>query len=131
LRKLFGKVFVVTNQRGIARKIMTESDLALVHQKMNLELSKISAPPDKIYYCPHDKNSCECRKPAIGMGLQAKKEFPEIDFLKSFMVGDSESDLKFGKNLGMKTIQVGEEPIEKSLIDYSFNDFIMIVQNSI
>ena len=60
-------VIVVTNQRGVARGLMTEAELALIHQKMHHELAKHGARIDDIFYCPHDVDSCECRKPKPGM----------------------------------------------------------------
>ena len=53
------------------------------------------------------------RKPNSGMALKAKEEFPEVDFSKSIMVGDTDSDILFGMNLGMKTVRIKTvEPIK-------------------
>jgi D-glycero-D-manno-heptose 1,7-bisphosphate phosphatase len=54
-----------------------------------------------------------CRKPNVGMGLQAKRDFPEIDFQQSVMIGDSMSDMQFGKNLGMFTIWISSDTNKK------------------
>ncbi|AEA34632.1 D-glycero-alpha-D-manno-heptose-1,7-bisphosphate 7-phosphatase [Hippea maritima] len=101
LNSLFDRIIIVTNQRGIGRKLMTEKDLEVIHKNMLSVLSKENIKIDKIYYCPHDykKEICNCRKPKIGMALQAKKDFPDIDFRNSIMVGDSLSDIEFGKKL--------------------------------
>jgi D-glycero-D-manno-heptose 1,7-bisphosphate phosphatase len=66
---------------------------------------------DKIYYCPHDyeKEICNCRKPNVGLALKAKEEFPEINFRKSITVGDSLSDMEFGKSLGMLTVYINQD----------------------
>lgn len=105
--KVFGRIFVVTNQRGIARGLMTEHDLHLVNEYMLAELQKAGGRIDKVYYCPHDRDeNCGCRKPAIGMALKAKQDYPEIDFSKAIMIGDSPSDIEFGENAGMRTIYV-------------------------
>ncbi len=107
LSKIFGRVFVVTNQRGIARKLMTIEDLRQVNDYMLDGVKKAGGRINRIYFCPHDRNEgCGCRKPDTGMALQAKKEFPEVDFKKSIMVGDSTSDLEFGKNAGMYTVHI-------------------------
>jgi len=75
--KIFGKVIIVTNQRGIERRLMTEEDLQDIHSKMVEEFLKYNIPIHGIYYCPHDyeKEECNSRKPKIEMALQAKKIF--------------------------------------------------------
>ncbi len=115
LRSIFGKIFIVTNQRGIGRKLMTEEDLNDIHRKMLSVFEKNSIYIDGIYFCPHDYNieKCSCRKPDIGMALKAKEDFPEIDFKRSVMVGDSISDMEFGKRLGMFTVFISEKEVEK------------------
>lgn len=108
--EIFGKIFVVTNQRGIARGLMTTDDLSAVNGFMLTQVQKAGGNIDKIYFCPHDRDKdCGCRKPDIGMALKAKKDFPEIDFSKAIMVGDSTSDIKFGKKAGMITVYVTEK----------------------
>ncbi len=101
------KVIVVTNQRGIARKMMTDNDLMNIHEKMKCDLKKENAYIDKIYYCPHNSNeNCNCRKPKIGMFLQAEVDFA-VDKINSYMVGDSISDMKAGIAFGVKPIFIG------------------------
>jgi histidinol-phosphate phosphatase family protein len=109
---LFGKIIVVTNQQGIARGIYSHEDLFSIHAHMKAELEKINGSITAIYYAHQaaSENS-PMRKPGIGMALQAKKDFPEIDFSKTIMVGDTPSDMEFGKAAGMKTIYVGEDEL--------------------
>ncbi len=102
---LFGRIVIVTNQQGIGKGIMTHDDLKLVHEFMNEELKKAGGRIDKIYYCPElAAVNAPCRKPNIGMAEEAKKDFPEIDFEKSIMIGDSVSDIEMGVKAGMYTI---------------------------
>lgn len=102
------KVIIVTNQRGIARKLMTEADLTNIHKQMQQDLAAKGAVVDKIYYCPHDIfENCSCRKPKIGMLLQAEAEF-RINKRLSFMVGDSMSDIQAGVSFGVNPILIGE-----------------------
>jgi len=72
---------------------------------MDSEIENKGGKIDKIYFAPQlaIENS-EMRKPKTGMALQAKKDFTEIDFNKSIIVGDSLTDMEFGKELGMKTV---------------------------
>jgi len=109
LGKIFGRVFVVTNQRGVGLGIMTEKILNEIHEKMLSEAVKESGRIDKIYYCTETDENAECRKSNIGMGLKAKEDYPEIEFSKSIMIGDSTSDMEFGKNRGMKTVFIGDK----------------------
>ncbi|MCB9262745.1 MAG: HAD-IIIA family hydrolase [Flavobacteriales bacterium] len=103
--QIFGRIIVVTNQQGIGKGLMSVNDLEQIHQKMKNAIEKSGGRIDKIYHCPQLKTvKNNCRKPNNTMGLMAKKDFPEIDFKKSLMIGDSISDLKFAQNLGMQSI---------------------------
>jgi len=104
LAKQFQRIVIVTNQRGISRGLMTEGDLAHIHGEMLKTVQEVGGRIDGIFYCPHDKTAdCLCRKPKTGLALQAQAQFPDIDFLHSILIGDSESDIKMGHRLGMKT----------------------------
>lgn len=129
LARKFKTIVIVTNQQGIAKGLMTEDDLKLVHQEMCAVIEASGGRIDKVYYCPehHSKNP-HCRKPNIGMGEQAKQDFPTIDFKQSIMVGDSVTDIEFGKRLDMKTVFIETkfdiDPNKllaiKDQIDYAF-----------
>ncbi|MDR3725063.1 MAG: HAD family hydrolase [Terracidiphilus sp.] len=102
-------VIVVTNQRGIARKRMTLDTLNTVHAALQNELAASGAHLDSIFVCPHGKDECDCRKPLPGLFHQAQARFPQIEAATSVMIGDSLSDIEFGRNLGMATICVQPE----------------------
>lgn len=107
LSQLFERVLVVTNQQCIGKEIITHDELYQVHRHMMHGLEAAQGRVDQLYYCPHLATlGCSCRKPGPGMGLQAKQDYPEIDFKKCMMVGDTASDMAFGKNLGMYTVLV-------------------------
>jgi D-glycero-D-manno-heptose 1,7-bisphosphate phosphatase len=121
LSMLFGKIIVVTNQQGIGKGIYTESDLARIHNQMMEEIIKQEGRIDRIYFSPHlAAMNHPHRKPGIGMALEAKKEFPDIDFSKSIIVGDSMSDMKFGKDAGMITVYISGKQVSDPLIDHCF-----------
>ena len=105
LSGIFGTVVVVTNQAGIGKGLMTEKQLHEVHRKFLKTIDLLDGRVDKIYYCPDkpDSNSPN-RKPETGMAMQAKADFPDIDFSKSVIVGDSNCDMDFGKRLGMTLV---------------------------
>ena len=104
----FGKIIIVTNQRGVGRGLIKEEDLISIHHNMVKEIEVNSGRIDKIYYCSDVLDDAYCRKPNIGMGYRAKIDFPDIDFSKSVMVGDSISDIEFAESLGMKKIFIGK-----------------------
>ncbi len=108
LSRIFGKIIIVTNQRGVGKGLMLEDELLLIHQKMVDEITLNSGRIDKIYYCKDVEITSDCRKPNSGMAFQALKDFPEINFKKSIIVGDSFSDIEFGQKLEMKTIFIGK-----------------------
>lgn len=99
----FGRIIIVTNQRGVSKRLMTEQDLLDIHHRMLEEIQLNGGRVDKIYYCIDLDEESPFRKPNPGMGLQAKKEFPEIDFKRSVMIGNTMNDMIFGKKLGMYT----------------------------
>jgi D-glycero-D-manno-heptose 1,7-bisphosphate phosphatase len=123
--EVFKRIIVVTNQQGIGKGIFTEQDLEEIHSKMISEINREGGRIDKIYHCPALKGQNNFyRKPLPGMALLAKKDFPEIDFRKSFMVGDALSDMRFGKNMKMITVFIGTDrkivSEHHTLIDYAF-----------
>ena len=101
---VFNRIVVVTNQRGIGKGVTKPGDLAIIHKNMTTEIEKAGGKVDAIYFCPDLDESSPNRKPNPGMGLQAQIAFPEIDFTKTIMVGNTLSDMQFGRNIGAKTI---------------------------
>ncbi len=129
LSKHFQTIVVVTNQQGIGKGLMSEKDLELIHSYLLEKLPQI----DRIYFCPdlYTTNSPR-RKPAIGMAIDAKEDFSNISFKRSVIVGDSISDMQFGRNAGMKTCFVtdknnSEQIKNKALIDFETTSLIEAV----
>jgi len=121
LASIFGKIVVVTNQQGIGKGLMTEKQLHAVHEKMIAGIREAGGRIDGIFFCPDlASQSGNCRKPAIFLAEEAKKRFPEIDFHQSIMVGDTESDMRFGKKAGMVTVLIGGEPVSAAWVDFRF-----------
>jgi len=109
LSAVFGRIIIVTNQRGIGINKMTEQDLHAIHQQMISEIQNAGGRIDAVYFAPAADRSDIRRKPHPTMALEAQKDFPEIDLSKSVMVGNSLSDMEFGRNAGMKTIFIDEK----------------------
>jgi histidinol-phosphate phosphatase family protein len=104
LNNHFGHIVIVTNQRGVGRGLMTESDLEAIHAKMMKEIIAHQGRIDKIYYCATNDNEDPRRKPNPGMAYEARRDFPAIDFKRSLVIGNNISDMQFGRNAGMKTV---------------------------
>jgi len=99
-------VIVVTNQRCIARGLLTVPQLEIIHQRMLESLAANGARVDAIYYCPHEMEPiCRCRKPAPGMILDAARDHG-IELAASWMIGDSDIDIEAGKGAGCRTARL-------------------------
>jgi histidinol-phosphate phosphatase family protein len=131
LNQKFFKVIVVTNQQGIGKGLYRVEDLELIHKNMQYELTYFKGKIDKVYFSPYlTKENHPTRKPGIGMALQAQNDFPEINFQKSIIVGDSLSDMEFGRNAGMKTVFISNTSQKDNRIDFHFSslaDFITAI----
>ena len=126
---------VITNQPVIARGEVTVLQLDEIHNKMETLLGQKGAYLDGLYYCPHHphkgyggeipelKFDCNCRKPKPGMLLKAAKDF-NIDFSKSWMVGDNENDIKAGVAAGCKTALIGRGTYGQDIIVQSLLQFV-------
>ncbi|MCX7590529.1 MAG: HAD family hydrolase [Kiritimatiellae bacterium] len=97
---------IVTNQRGVARGIMTRSAVEEIHRNLQTLLAgRFGLRLLDILYCPHDEGECQCRKPRPGMLLEAARRH-RVDLKRSWMVGDSESDVEAGRRAGCRTVLV-------------------------
>ena len=97
---------VVSNQRCVAKGLLTIGALDSLHQRMCRELAAKGARIDGVYYCPHEEQpSCGCRKPEPGMLFTAATEH-EVDLPSSWMIGDSEKDVEAGRSAGCRTMRI-------------------------
>jgi D-glycero-D-manno-heptose 1,7-bisphosphate phosphatase len=105
------RVIVISNQRCVAKGLISVSELETLHGRMKAWLAERGAILDGIYYCPHEKTEppCECRKPAPGMLFQAARGHA-IDLEHSWMIGDSASDLDAGRRAGCRTVLIRAVP---------------------
>lgn len=120
---LFRRTIIVTNQQGVGKGLMSKEDLTFIHDEMLKEVRKYGGKINAIYTATdlvqNDVN--QMRKPGAGMARKAQKDFPEIDFQKSIIVGDSITDMQFGRNMGMLTVYIGDthklNPTDRQYID--------------
>ncbi len=98
-------VIVVTNQRAVARGLLSAAGLEEIHRRMRRALAERGAAIDAVYCCPHEEGSCSCRKPAPGLVLEAVRQW-DIDLAASIVIGDSRRDRELAEGLGLTYIEV-------------------------
>lgn len=122
---VFGRIVIVTNQRGVGRGLMTAEQLEIIHDQMVAEIVLAGGRIDKIYYADSLDDDHPHRKPHPGMALAAQGDFPEIDFRRALMVGNNLSDMEFGRNTGIYTVYLRtthpDQPLPHPAIDLVFN----------
>jgi D-glycero-D-manno-heptose 1,7-bisphosphate phosphatase len=114
------KIVVVTNQSGVARGFFDEHHVEKIHLALKTKLAEHGAVLDGIYYCPHHPTegagpyhaSCECRKPNAGLAKQAARDL-NLDFSRSYVVGDKPTDVGLAVRIGAKGIRIHENDTEK------------------
>ena len=128
LSNIFGTIVIVTNQRGVGRGIMSLESLREISSNMTTAINAAGARIDKIYCCTAVADTDHNRKPNTGMAIQAREDFPEIDYKRSIIVGNSLSDMEFGKRLAMYTVflTTKHEPFElpHDLIDEQYGSLL-------
>lgn len=110
LNRLGRHVIVLTNQRGVGLGLYTPADVESLHVALQQHLAKHGARIDGFYYCPHDKDQCDCRKPKPGLFLQAFHDFPDASPSNGVVIGDSLSDIEGARNIGMRAIFITGDP---------------------
>lgn len=106
LNDLGYQIYIISNQAGIARQMMTLNDVQFIHKNMRYELKQQGIKISGIYFCPHGwEEGCECRKPKPGLLFQAARE-NFIDLTKSIFIGDDIRDKQTGDGAEVKTILV-------------------------
>lgn len=109
LRRAGFRVIIVSNQAGIGRGAMSETDLLAIHGHMVKETEAAGGRIDAIYYCPHDwDEGCECRKPKPGMLFQAQHDF-NLDLSRTLFIGDDERDAQAAEAAGCLPALVSDQ----------------------
>lgn len=127
----FGNIFIVTNQRGVSKGLTKLADLETIHKNLLDELASAGGKITKVYFCCDLDDTSQNRKPNPGMGLRAKAEFPEVDFSKSVMIGNTISDMQFGRNLGVaiNIFLPSTHPhlgVQHPMVDLVFSDLLSV-----
>ena len=133
LNPFFERILIITNQQGIGKGLMTESDLEEVHIKMLRAIEAERGWIDKIYFAPQLASQDDyMRKPQAGMIIKAIQDFPKIELHRSWVVGDTTADLKLAYDLGIDSAfvrtpqeaasdweQYKPKVVVKSLVDFA------------
>jgi histidinol-phosphate phosphatase family protein len=102
-------VIVVTNQRGIARGVMSGGELEDIHRRMRAAVAGAGGRIDAIYHCPHD-SGCHCRKPEVGMFDEAAAAFG-LTLSRTVVIGDQPSDMEAARRIGaLRVLVSGADP---------------------
>ena len=124
------KLFVVSNQSGVGRELISPEEMAAVQARFLSVMASNGVTIAASYFCTHVPDArCECRKPSGFFLNIAAKEYA-IDLKRSWMVGDRESDILCGKNAGCSTIWLRNEvfPVAGDLPDFIASDWSDIRQ---
>jgi len=108
------RLFVVTNQSGVARGLFDETFVQTTHRFLAEQFAAHDVVIEKFYYCPHHPTEavhdqyrldCACRKPKPGMLQTAAQEF-DVDLQRSVLFGDNQVDLDAGRQVGCQTFDI-------------------------
>lgn len=105
ISRAYEKIYIVSNQRGVGKGLMSEGDLNIIHKQMIDKIEENGGKIDGIYVCTAVEDD-DRRKPNTGMAMDIKAENPHIDFTKTIVVGDSVTDKIFADKIGAKFIGV-------------------------
>lgn len=95
-------VFIISNQQGVAKGLMSETDLHKIDDALKRNLAESAgAYVEQSYYCPHaSRAGCDCRKPKGGLILRAAREH-NLDVAASVFIGDTETDAQAARAAGV------------------------------
>jgi D-glycero-D-manno-heptose 1,7-bisphosphate phosphatase len=119
-------VYLVTNQRGVARGLMSLDDVSAVNARLSDLLAVSAAWVDGIYVCPHGEGECDCRKPQPGLLLRCAADHPALRLSHSVIIGDVESDIAAGLAAGTRTVLIADASIPTAA-DFTVPDFAAAV----
>lgn len=115
---------VITNQSAIGRKLATREEVDSVNNRVLHLLAQHGVGIVFVLVCPHTpEDRCECRKPRPQLGLKAIKQYG-IDVPSSFVIGDMDLDIEFGKSLGCRTVKIANETHSESQPDHTTIDLL-------
>lgn len=125
LTRLNYHLFIVTNQSGISRGLISKNQYKNVTSKIRSELLLNDVRIIEVKHCPHSpEDNCVCRKPKVALGLEIIEQY-DVDISRSFVIGDSFSDIDFGDSLKFKTILINNRESYLNA-DYEFYNWLNV-----
>lgn len=110
LAQRFRYIVIITNQQGVGKGLMTMEQVDAVHDRMCAAIEAHGGRIDGILVCPQLASEPDnYRKPRPEMAFMAQEIYPEIDLDRCVMVGDGDTDIEFGRNVGVKTVFIGDD----------------------
>lgn len=118
------QLFIVTNQSWISKNVFSEEEYLEFSEYFETVLRNKGITIKHTYYCPHTKEeNCICRKPDPYFLKAAAKDY-DIDLKNSFIIGDHQSDIETGYNVGASSIYVltghGKEGVKELTVEPDF-----------
>ncbi len=132
------KIYIITNQAGIAKGLYTEEQYHVFNFFMLDYFKGERINIEKVLYCPHHPNGivprysikCNCRKPNTGL-IEEIFRFGEYKIEEAVLIGDKNSDIDAGKKLGIKTYLVltgyGKEYKKDTKADFVIDDLFSAI----
>lgn len=115
------KIVVITNQSAVNRNLTNTKNILEIHDAIQKFLKKSNTSIDAFYFCPHTPNeNCICRKPKSGLLVNAALDM-NIDLKSSWMIGDNDSDVMAGENVGCKSLKIKNNHELESIIKIILN----------
>ena len=108
LEPLFRRIVIVSNQRGVGRGLMTQTDLETIHARMLACIQEAGGRIDNIYVCTATDEADPRRKPNTGMLDEVRADYPDIDLRRSILAGDSPSDWQMAERAGIPFVRITE-----------------------
>jgi histidinol-phosphate phosphatase family protein len=129
LAERFKYIFVITNQQGVGKGLMTMEQVDDIHDKMCTEIEAHGGLIDGILVCPQLASEPDnYRKPRPDMAFMACEICPDINLEQCIMVGDGQTDIEFGRNAGTKTVFIGADNPDADDTFPSLFDFAQSLQ---
>ena len=104
------RTVIVTNQQGVGKGMLSIERLAEINGLVKEAVEAEGGRLDQVLVCPHLAGTCECRKPGVGLFVEARRRDPKIRFEASVVIGDSASDMEAARAIGARGIRVRERP---------------------
>ena len=113
---------LVTSQQCVGKGLISEEELAAIHQRMQNELRAHDAAFDDIRHCPHLEGACTCRKPSPEM-IHAARDTLDLDLARSWLIGDHDRDIQMAANAGVpRTVRIASEKPARIAATHSLPD---------